>query len=196
MDSSSRTDNVVTLNVVTPSLGTNSLVLGTSFDVLPPVWPKFVLEDIEANKGWKFKWDPEDPLFKPEDKYERYKVRPIKYTRNYQLYKQGEASHWTAEEATDFSQDIIDWRSPKMLGGPQTYISKVLVYFLSADSGVGENALLKFSRMFPQWQINQFYLWQAFNESIHSETYAMAVETFVEDLDSAFNGSFFVLYTK
>lgn len=59
-----------------------------------------------------------------------------------------------------------------------------------ADAGVGENAIMKFMKMFPHWQINQFYLYQGFNESIHSETYAIAVETFIEDeqeLMSAFD---------
>lgn len=86
-------------------------------------------------------------MFVPEDKYARYKVRPIHYTKTYELYKKGEASHWTAEEASDFSQDLIDWNLPILQGGPKKYIKKVLVYFLSADSGVGENALIKFSKM-------------------------------------------------
>ena len=48
----------------------------------------------------------------------------------------------------------------------------------------------QFCRYFPTWQANQFYMWQAFNESIHSETYALMLETFITDekeLEEAFD---------
>lgn len=136
-------------------------------------------EIIKKNENWIFNYNKNDPILNPTDPFSKYKVRPIKYKSIYNLYKQGEASHWTAEEL-DLSQDKIDWKL-KLNDNERNYIKKILIYFLTSDSGIGNNALTKFSNLFPHWNFTQFYCWQAFNESIHSETYAMLVENFIEN---------------
>jgi len=147
---------------------TDNSFIGSNAVFLPPVCPQWLTEEIAKHPNWKFEYDAsKDEVLTPTDPYSKYKVRPIKYNLIYDLYKQGEASHWTAEEM-DLSQDVIDWKT-KLKEDEKNYIKTILVYFLSADSGVGENALNKFCRLFPHWNFNQFYLWQGFNESIHSE---------------------------
>jgi ribonucleotide reductase beta subunit family protein with ferritin-like domain len=158
---------------------------------LPPVWPKWVLEEIEKHPNYKFEYNKsKEPLLAPElaSKYGRYKVRPIHYQKIYELFKKGEASNWTAEE-NDLTQDLLDWNT-KLTTPQKQYLKNVLIYFLSSDSGVGENALTKFGKIFVPWEIREFYCWQAFNETVHSESYAMMVETFITDekeLHEAFN---------
>lgn len=161
----------------------SSTTMGSSSITLPDVYPDWLREEVRKNDypGWKFEYDKTDPILCPGDPFSKYQVRPIRFPLIYELYKKGEASHWTAEEM-DLTEDKMDWKN-KLNEQQRKYIKKILVYFLSADSGVGENALTKFCRLFPHWNINQFYLWQAFNESIHSETYATLLENFVEDED-------------
>jgi len=48
----------------------------------------------------------EEPLLK-ENK-NRFVLFPIKHDDIWGMYKQGEASFWTAEEI-DLSQDLVDW---------------------------------------------------------------------------------------
>lgn len=89
------------------------------------------------------------------------------------------ATHWIPAEV-DTTQDIVEWQD-KLNDKERNYIKKILVYFLSADSGVGENAFQKLSRLFPRWEWQLFYMWQGFNETIHSETYKLLMISFITE---------------
>ena len=56
----------------------------------------------------------------------RFVLFPIKYSDIWQMYKQAEASFWTAEEI-DLSQDLVDWA--KLNDGERHFVSHVLGVF-------------------------------------------------------------------
>lgn len=74
----------------------DQIKLGSKAVELPPIWPQHVLDEIAKNEGFVFQYDKKDPLLNPEDKYARYKVRPIRHGAIYKLYKEAEAAIWTA----------------------------------------------------------------------------------------------------
>lgn len=138
----------------TSSVDVNTAKVGSKSIRLPPIKPEWLKKEIAANKDFVFKYDiTQEPLLNASDKYERYKVRPIRLPEIHKMYLQGLATHWTAEEM-DLTQDMEDWKT-KLNENEKTYIKKILVYFLSSDSALGENAILYFMKIFPRWEIQQ-----------------------------------------
>ena len=62
---------------------------------------------------------------------------PIKYPDIWKMYKQAEASFWTAEEV-DLAADAIHWEE-KLKPQEKYFISHVLAFFAASDGIVNEN---------------------------------------------------------
>lgn len=143
------------------------------------IWGK-VGDVMDRNDPGSFKFEgwESDPMF--EDTGERFLVRPVpkKYKPIYDLYKFAFEKHWTAEEI-DLHQDPEDWK--KLTKNEQKYIIHVLTFFASADAIVAVNVNSNLIDHFTPNPINQYYRWQCFNEDIHSETYALLIETLCPD---------------
>ena len=75
-----------------------------------------------------------EPLLK-ENK-DRFVLFPIMHDDIWKMYKQAEASFWTAEEI-DLSTDLADWQ--KLNDGERHFISHVLAFFAASDGIVNEN---------------------------------------------------------
>lgn len=59
------------------------------------------------------------------------------------MYKQAEASFWTAEEI-DLSRDVIDWDT-KLDTHERYFITRVLSFFAASDGIVNDNLVQRFS---------------------------------------------------
>lgn len=118
----------------------------------------------------------EEPLLK-ENK-NRFVLFPIKYDDVWQMYKQAEASFWTAEEI-DLSQDLTDWT--KLNDGERHFISHVLAFFAASDGIVNENLATSFLETVQIPEAKCFYGYQIMMENIHSETYSLLIDTYVKD---------------
>jgi ribonucleoside-diphosphate reductase subunit M2 len=70
-----------------------------------------------------------EPLLIPNPK--RFVLFPIQYPDIWNMYKQAEASFWTAEEV-DLSKDMDDWEN-KLTDDERFYISRVLAFFAASD---------------------------------------------------------------
>lgn len=118
----------------------------------------------------------EEPLLK-ENK-NRFVLFPIKHDDIWGMYKQGEASFWTAEEI-DLSQDLIDWAN--LNDGERHFISHVLAFFAASDGIVNENLAVNFLQTVQIPEAKCFYGFQIMMENIHSETYSLLIDTYIKD---------------
>jgi ribonucleoside-diphosphate reductase beta chain len=94
------------------------------------------------------------------------------------MYKKCEASFWTAEEI-DLSDDMKHWES--MNDGERHFISHVLAFFAASDGIVNENLAINFMSEVQLPEARCFYGFQIMMENIHSETYALLIDTYIKD---------------
>ena len=118
----------------------------------------------------------EEPILK-ENK-NRFVLFPIQHDDIWQMYKQEEASFWTAEEI-DLSQDMTDWE--KLNDGERHFISHVLAFFAASDGIVNENLAQNFLEEVQYPEAKCFYGFQIMMENIHAETYSLLIDTYIKD---------------
>lgn len=109
---------------------------------------------------------------------DRFVILPINYPKVWEQYKRHEASFWTAEEI-DLSSDLKDWAS--LNDGERHFISHVLAFFAASDGIVNENLAVNFMSEVQLPEARCFYGFQIMMENIHSETYALLIDTYVKD---------------
>jgi len=109
---------------------------------------------------------------------DRFVILPIKYPEVWKMYKQHEASFWTAEEI-DLSMDTKDWVA--FNDGERHFISHILAFFAASDGIVNENLAVNFMSEVQIPEARCFYGFQIMMENIHSETYALLIDTYIKD---------------
>ncbi len=118
-----------------------------------------------------------EPILK-ENK-DRFVIFPIQHIDLWTWYKICEASFWTAEEI-DLSNDITDWND-KLNDDERYFIKHILAFFAASDGIVNENLAENFVNEVQFTEAKFFYGFQIMMENIHSETYSLLIETYVED---------------
>ncbi len=108
-----------------------------------------------------------EPLLTPNS--QRFVLFPIKHSEVWKMYKQAEASFWTAEEL-DLVGDVNDWEK-KLNKNERFFISTVLAFFAASDGIVNENLATRFMQEVQIPEARCFYGFQIAIENIHSETY-------------------------
>lgn len=93
-------------------------------------------------------------------------------------YKKQVASFWTPEEI-DFADDLQDWN--KLTDDERHFVSYVLAFFAGSDGIVNENLTQNFCNHVRLPEVAAAYTFQAAMETIHSETYALLIETYIKD---------------
>ena len=119
----------------------------------------------------------EDEILLKENK-DRFVILPIKHHKVWEQYKKHEASFWTAEEI-DLSSDLKDWAA--LNDGERHFISHVLAFFAASDGIVNENLAVNFMSEVQLPEARCFYGFQIMMENIHSETYALLIDTYIKD---------------
>ncbi|WP_160717985.1 ribonucleoside-diphosphate reductase small subunit [Chitinophaga solisilvae] len=119
----------------------------------------------------------ENEILLKENK-DRFVLLPIKYPKIWEQYKKHEASFWTAEEI-DLSSDLKDWAG--LNDGERHFISHVLAFFAASDGIVNENLAVNFMSEVQIPEARCFYGFQIMMENIHSETYALLIDTYIKD---------------
>ncbi len=119
----------------------------------------------------------ETELLLKENK-DRFVILPIKYPAIWEMYKKCEASFWTAEEI-DLSDDMKHWEN--MNDGERHFISHILAFFAASDGIVNENLAVNFMSEVQLPEARCFYGFQIMMENIHSETYALLIDTYIKD---------------
>ena len=108
----------------------------------------------------------------------RFVLFPIQHSDIWTMYKKAEASFWTAEEI-DLSSDRTDWKA--LTDHERKFVSYVLAFFAGSDGIVGENLLARFATEVQYPEARCFYGFQIAMENVHSETYSLLIDTYVQD---------------
>ncbi|KAL0582032.1 Ribonucleotide-diphosphate reductase (RNR), small subunit [Marasmius crinis-equi] len=120
----------------------------------------------------------EEPLLRESKR--RFVLFPIQYPEIWQMYKRAQASFWTAEEI-DLSHDLMDWRH-RLNDNERFFISRVLAFFAASDGIVNENLVERFSNDVQAAEARCFYGFQIMMENVHSETYSLLIDTYIQDV--------------
>ncbi len=114
-----------------------------------------------------------------EENPNRFVLFPIVHDDIWQFYKKSEASFWTAEEI-DLSQDLTDWNN-KLNDDERHFVKHVLAFFAASDGIVNENLAENFVSEVQYTEAKFFYGFQIMMENIHSETYSLLIDTYIND---------------
>jgi ribonucleoside-diphosphate reductase beta chain len=109
----------------------------------------------------------------------RFVIFPIEHHDIWKRYKEQEACIWTAEEI-DLSADLNDWRN-KLNDDERYFIKNVLAFFAASDGIVNENLAENFVAEVQYAEAKFFYGFQIMMENIHSETYSLLIDTYIQD---------------
>jgi ribonucleoside-diphosphate reductase beta chain len=106
----------------------------------------------------------------------RFVLFPIQHADIWEWYKKQEANFWTAEEV-DLTQD----RFQDLTKNEQYFIKHILAFFAASDGIVNENLAENFVNEVQYTEAKFFYGFQIMMENVHSETYSLLIDSYVED---------------
>lgn len=109
----------------------------------------------------------------------RFVLFPIEHHDIWEMYKKQQACIWTAEEI-DLAQDLNDWKN-KLTDDERYFIKNVLAFFAASDGIVNENLAENFVSEVQYTEAKFFYGFQIMMENIHSETYSLLIDTYIND---------------
>ena len=109
---------------------------------------------------------------------DRFVVFPIQHADLWAKYKQHMAVFWTPEEI-DLSKDTAHWE--KLTDQERHFIKHILGFFAGSDGIVMENLATRFMREVQWPEAKFFYSCQNLLEAVHSETYSLLIDTYIND---------------
>jgi len=117
-----------------------------------------------------------EPILTPTP--HRFTLFPIEKPKLFQKYKDHVAVFWTTEEI-DLAKDMKDW--VKLTDGERYFIKNVLGFFAGSDGIIQENLAARFMNEVQLAEARQFYSVQLMMEAIHSQTYSLLIDTYIDD---------------
>lgn len=106
-------------------------------------------------------------------------LRPMKYPAFYDMYRTAIKNTWTVEEV-EFAQDINDLRL-KMSAGEQHLIKRLVAFFATGDSIVGNNLVLNLYRHINSPEARMYLSRQLYEEALHVQFYLTLLDTYITD---------------
>lgn len=106
-------------------------------------------------------------------------LRPMKYPVFFEMYKAAIKNTWTVAEV-DFSADIAHLRH-RMTGAEQHLIKRLVAFFATGDSIVGNNLVLNLYKHVNSPEARMYLSRQLFEEAQHVEFYLTLLDTYVPD---------------
>jgi ribonucleotide reductase beta subunit family protein with ferritin-like domain len=122
----------------------------------------------------------EEPFIEPilRENPNRFTLFPIMKPKLFQKYKNHVSVFWTPEEI-DLAKDGKDW--VQLNKNEQHFIKNVLGFFAGSDGIIQENLAARFMNEVQLAEARQFYSVQLMMEAIHSETYSLLIDTYIDD---------------
>ena len=112
------------------------------------------------------------------DDNNRFVLFPIENVQLWDHSKKMVSTFWVADEI-DFKDDMKDWE--KLSDNERHFIKYVIAFFAGSDGIVNENLALRFMNEVKLSEAKYGYTYQLFNESVHSETYSLLIDTYIKD---------------
>lgn len=117
-----------------------------------------------------------EPILKPDDS--RFVMFPIEHNDVWKMYKKQVDCFWRPEEI-DLSKDLNDWN--KLTVDEKNFIKMIIAFFAASDGLVLENLGARFMGDVQISEARAFYGFQIAMENIHSETYSLLIDTYIND---------------
>ena len=105
----------------------------------------------------------------------RLVLLPIRHAALWQIFKEQQSVLWTTEEI-DWAGDVHDWKT--LEEAARQFLLKIIAFFASSDMLVIDNIMDQFMSEVTVAECRMFYTLQGYIETIHSETYATALDKF------------------
>jgi ribonucleoside-diphosphate reductase beta chain len=106
-------------------------------------------------------------------------LRPMKYPVFFEMFKTAIRNTWTVEEV-DLSTDVTDLRS-KMKPAEQHLIKRLVAFFATGDSIVGNNLVLNLYKHVNSPEARMYLSRQLYEEALHVQFYLTLLDTYVTD---------------
>ena len=85
---------------------------------------------------------------------------------------------WVPEEI-DLGKDLKDWNA--LNENERYFLRNILGFFAGSDGIVQENLAARFMNEIQLAEARQFYSVQLMMEAIHSQTYSLLIDTYIDD---------------
>jgi ribonucleoside-diphosphate reductase beta chain len=108
-------------------------------------------------------------------------LRPMKYPRFFEMYRDAIRNTWTVEEV-DLSVDLNDLRS-RMTDAERHLIHRLVAFFATGDSIVSNNLAINLYRHINAPEARMYLSRQLFEEALHVQFYLTLLDTYVPDPD-------------
>jgi len=118
-----------------------------------------------------------EPIFLQQT--ENYCLFPIKHNDIWSMYMKCVDCFWRTEEI-DLSKDLNDWNE-KLDDNERYFIKMILAFFASSDGLINCNIGERFFTEVGLQEAKCFYGFQIAMENIHSQTYAVLIDTYIRD---------------
>lgn len=119
-----------------------------------------------------------DPLFLEETC--RNTILPLRYPSIWEAYKLQAACYWQPHEI-DLTADRKDWDS--LEENERYFLKRVLGFFARSDFIVNKNLEERFKNDVKILEAKVLYGYQEMMENIHSEMYALLIDTYIDDVN-------------
>ncbi len=114
-------------------------------------------------------------------------LMPFKYPWAWEEFKNLCKNHWLPQEVS-MASDIVQWKGKDYLTNDERHlIQKILSFFANTDLLVGDNIIMAIYKNITNPECRQYLTAQAFQESIHSWSYAHIVESLSMDQQEVFS---------
>ena len=106
-------------------------------------------------------------------------LRPMRYPRFYEMYRDAIRNTWTVEEV-DFAQDVADLQ--QRLGPAERHLVEHLVaFFATGDSIVANNLVLNLYQHVNAPEARMYLSRQLYEEALHVQFYLTLLDTYLPD---------------
>jgi ribonucleoside-diphosphate reductase beta chain len=109
-------------------------------------------------------------------------LRPMAYPGFYEKYKAAIRNTWTVEEV-DFTMDVTDLET-KLSPGERHLIRRLVAFFATGDSIVGNNVVLNLYRHINAPEARMYLSRQIYEEALHVQFYLTLLDTYLPDADA------------
>lgn len=104
-------------------------------------------------------------------------LRPMRHPLFYEMYKNGIKNTWTVDEI-DFSTDLVDLHT-KMTPAERHLISRLVAFFATGDSIVGNNLVLNLYKHVNSPEGRMYLSRQLYEEALHVQFYLTLLDTYI-----------------
>ena len=107
-------------------------------------------------------------------------LRPMRYPKFYEMYRNAIKNTWTVEEV-DFSTDMSDLRT-RLLPSERHMIHRLVAFFATGDSIVANNLVLNLYKHINASEARLYLSRQLYEEALHVQFYLTLLDTYIPDM--------------